>query len=579
MISAYGPKAERYAGALEGVVDAIVAEPSRLLDAYVEAVRRRSAGESFYGMLFLEDNRDRTMTTIAPSVLNETPGPDFQRATLNGMGAGGVTINGRPASEWLADPDLLDPVERLAAGEFLLLCPGVLVRSLAEYKRVSALTKRPRPYELIVVEPALPAIERRSPVRPGVVIWAPERDATGIALTAFAASEIHGDVTLVSADGILPAGATATAYKYGDVRIAAALGAATCIILADATDPGAAVAFARRGYGVVAPRSSGAHEFVQNLQTYDPAVPREIHVAAMMGLGQPSSLRALPPLPPPAPLRPALPVAAAQAPPATIVIPTFNRRDDLGRCLAGVEAQTYPNMLAVVVNDAGERVDDVVARFPFARLLNLEKNVGVTDACMAGLDLVADGFVKFLSDDDALYPDHVERMVTAMLRSGASLAHGNTLIRYVARKADGSFATTGYSCAVFLDTATPSETMVSTPITGQSILWRTSVFEEVGRWRSDSMLSDQEIQLRAGQRFAFAYVDQVTSEWRVHGDNFSGKVNPAAEQRRIYEVLHPAPDRPWLNKARDHVLKGISERPPGYVFEPTLRLTPEPDAG
>jgi hypothetical protein len=121
--------------------------------------------------------------------------------------------------------------------------------------------------------------------------------------------------------------------------------------------------------------------------------------------------------------------------------------------------------------------------------------------------------------------------------------------------------------------------MVSTPITGQSILWRTSVFEEVGRWRSDSMLSDQEIQLRAGQRFAFAYVDQVTSEWRVHGDNFSGKVNPAAEQRRIYEVLHPAPDRPWLNKARDHVLKGISERPPGYVFEPTLRLTPEPDAG
>jgi hypothetical protein len=162
-----------------------------------------------------------------------------------------------------------------------------------------------------------------------------------------------------------------------------------------------------------------------------------------------------------------------------------------------------------------------------------------------------------------------------MLRSGASLAHGNTLIRYVARKADGSFATTGFSCGVFNDTSTPSEAMVSTPITGQSILWRTSIFEAIGRWRSDSMLSDQEIQLRAAQRFAFAYVDQVTSEWRVHGDNFSGKVNSGAEQRRIYEVLHPTPDRPWLNKARDHVLNGIAERPPGYVFEPTLRLTPD----
>lgn len=575
MISAYGPAAERYAEGMMGAVDVIVVEPAHLSNGYVDAVRRRSAGESFYGMLILEDNRDRTMTMIAPSILNETPGVDFQRATFNGIGAGGVTINGKPGSEWLAELDLPDPVERMAAVEFLLLCPAVLVRSLAEYKRVSALTKRPRPFELIVLEPPVPDVPRRAPARPSVVLWAPERDATAIALHAFALSEIHGDVTMVSADGILPAGATATAYRYGDQRIADALATATCVVLAHATDPGAAVAFARRGYGVVAPLSSGANEYVQGIQTFDPANPRQIYVAAMLAMSQPSSLRPLPPPPPRTPLRPALPVVAADAPPATIVIPTFNRRDDLGRCLAGVGAQTYPNMRAVVVNDAGERVDDVVARFPFAQLLHLEKNVGVTDACMAGLDLVSGGFVKFLSDDDALYPDHVERMVSAMLRSGASLAHGNTLIRYVARKADGSFATTGFSCGVFNDTSTPSEAMVSTPITGQSILWRTSIFEAIGRWRSDSMLSDQEIQLRAAQRFAFAYVDQVTSEWRVHGDNFSGKVNSGAEQRRIYEVLHPTPDRPWLNKARDHVLNGIAERPPGYVFEPTLRLTPD----
>lgn len=577
MISAYGPAAERYAARMMGTVDAIVVEPAHLSNGYVDAVRRRSAGESFYGLLIFDENRDRTMTTIAPSILSETPGVDFQRATFNGIGAGGVTINGKPGSMWLAEPDITDAVERMAAGEFLLLCPAVLVRSLAEYKRVSALTKRPRPYELIVLEPAVPDVQRRPPARPSVVIWAPERDATAIALHAFALSEIHGDVTLVSADGILPAGATATAYRYGDGRIADALATATCVVVADATDPGAAVAFARRGYGVVAPLSSGAGEFVQNIQTYDPANPRQIHVAAMLAMGQPSSLRALPPAPPRVPARPALPVTAAEAPPATIVIPTFNRRDDLGRCLAGVEAQTYPNMRAVVVNDAGERIDDVVARFPFARLLNLEKNVGVTLACMAGLDLVADGFVKFLSDDDALYPDHVERMVTAMLRSGASLAHGNTLIRYVDRKADGSFATTAFSCAVFIDTATPSEALISTPITGQSILWRRSIFDEIGRWRADSILSDQEIQLRAGQRFAFAYVDQITTEWRVHGDNFSSKVNAGAEQRRIYEELHPTPDRPWLNKTREHVLAEIASRREGYMFEPSLRLTPEPD--
>jgi hypothetical protein len=575
VISVFGPAAERYAAGM-GDVDAIVVEPPRLVDGYVEAVRRRTAGESFYGMLLLEENRDRTMSLLAPGVLLETTGPDFQRAALNGIGTGSVTVNGRPAREWLDEPDLGDPTQRMAAGEFLLLCPTVLVRSLAEYRRVSAMwARRQRPFDLIVVEPALPAVERRSPARPGIVIWAPERDAKGVTLHAFALTEIHGDVTLVSADGIVPYGSTATAYRYGDPRIADALALATCVVVPNATDPGAAVAFARRGYGVVAPLASGAHEFVQNLQTYDPAVPRQIHAGVMMALGQPASLRTLPARLPRAPLRPALPVAAAEAPPATIVVPTFNRRDDLGRCLACIEAQTYPNMQAIVVNDCGEAIDDIVARFPFARLLNLKKNVGVTQACMEGNELVTDGFVLFLSDDDLLYPDHIELLVTAMLRSGAAYAHGNTLIRYVERGEHGTLTTTGFNCSTFIDTATPGEAMVSTPIAGQSILWRRSIFRDIGGWRVDSMLSDQEMQMRAGQHFALAYVDQVIAEWRVHGDNFSSKVNSGDEQRRLYEVLHPTPDRPWITKTREHVLAEIAARTPGYVFQPSLRLGPE----
>jgi hypothetical protein len=572
MISAFGPAAERYAAAL-GALDAIVIDPSHLLEGYVEAVRRRSAGESFYGMLLLDENRDRTMTVLAPMVLLEAPGPDHQRAILNGIGVGGVTINGRPGREALADPDLEDASLRSAAGEFLLLCPALLVRSVAEYQRLSALRPRLRPYEIIVVEPALPAAERRAPVRPGVVLWAPERDATAVTLYTFALSEIHGDITLVSADGIVPSGSTATAYRAGDPRIADALATATCVVVPHATDPGAAIAFARRGYGVVAPVASGAHEFVKNLQPFDPGVPRQIHIAAMMALGQPASLRELPPPPPSAPLRPALPVAATDAPPATIVVPTFNRRDDLGRCLACIGAQTYPNMHAVVVNDAGESVDDIVARFPFARLLNLEKNAGVTQACMDGLELVADGFVQFLADDDTVYPDHIDRLVTAMLLSGADIAHGNALIRYVERTEFGSFKTIGFNGAVFIDTSTPEEAMTSTPIAGNSLLWRRSVFREIGGWRADSILADQEIQMRAGKHYAFAYVDQVTVEWRIHGTNFSGTVNAADEQRRIYEVLHPAPERQWLTKTRNQTLENIAARPPGWVFEPTVNLT------
>ncbi len=569
MISPFGPRAEQFAAGL-GDIEAIIAEPDRLFHAYVEAVRRRSLGESFYGMLMIDSNRDRTMTTLAPAVIRDVPDPDERRAVLRSVANGSITVNEKAGPELLAEPDVTDPGMRGAAGEFFSLCPALLVRSLTEYKRVSKLVRRPRPYELALVEPVVPVVERRATVRPGIVIWAPERDASSVSLHAFALTEIHANITLVSADGIVRPGAAMTTYRAGDPRVAEALANATCVVLTDATDPGGAVAFARQGYGIVAPVSSGAHEFVRNAYLYDPTAPRTLHVAAMMSLGQPASLRRLPPAPPRAPLRPALPVAAAEAPPATIVVPTFNRRADLERCLQCIGAQTYPNVRAVVVNDAGDAVDDIVARFPFARLLNLEKNGGVVRACMQGLALVTDGFVQFLADDDWLFPDHVDRLVTAMLRSGAAVGHANVLIRYVDRVEGGALKTTGYNAAVFIDTATPSETMVSTPIAGHALMWRRTLFDEIGGWREDSDLADQEIQMRAGQHYVFAYVDQVTAEWRIHGSNFSGKINAGAEQRRIYEELHPVSDRPHLSQMREQVLAAIAARPPGFVFQPTI---------
>jgi len=572
MISAFGAQAERYAAGM-GDTDAIVVEAQHLGVGYIEAVRRRKAGEPFYGMLLLEDARDRTMTQLAPMVLSQGSDPDQQRALLSGAVNGGVWMSGKVVSELLVEPSLTDPNLVSAAREFFSLCPALLVRSAAEYVRLMPLMSRPRPYETIVVEPPVPLVERRPAARPGFVIWAPDRDANTAAATAFGLAELHGDVTLVSADGITPHGTSVIACVPGDPRVVHALATAAVIVLADASDPGAAIAFARAGYGVVAPISSGVREFVRDVCTYDPAVPRQLHVAAIMALAQPATLRDLPSRPPRAPISPALPAAvAASPPPATIVVPTFNRRDDLDLCLQCLAGQTYPNIQAVIVNDCGENVAEVVARYPFARLLDLERNSGTVRAFIAGVGLVTDGFVQVLSDDDWLYPDHVERLVTAMERSGAAAAHANTLIRYVRRTEHGAFDTTGFNATTFAETATPTETLLYAPIAGHALLLRLSVFAAVGGWREDCYLADQEIQMRVSERYTVAYVDQVTAEWRIHGDNFSAKVNAVDEQRRIYEELHPVPNRPILTAMRQTVLDSIAQRPPGYVFPPTVRL-------
>jgi hypothetical protein len=72
------------------------------------------------------------------------------------------------------------------------------------------------------------------------------------------------------------------------------------------------------------------------------------------------------------------------------------------------------------------------------------------------------------------------------------------------------------------------------------------------------------------------FVDRMTAEWRARGkDNFSTNTDSSGELRRVYDELHPAPDRPHLRKRRDATLENISKRVVGvFTFPPTISITP-----
>jgi hypothetical protein len=72
----------------------------------------------------------------------------------------------------------------------------------------------------------------------------------------------------------------------------------------------------------------------------------------------------------------------------------------------------------------------------------------------------------------------------------------------------------------------------------------------------------------------FAYADALTNEWRIRGgkENFSARTDGGAELRKLYEELHPVPDRPLVEQRRRASLEAMAARPKGFVFEPTVRL-------
>lgn len=94
----------------------------------------------------------------------------------------------------------------------------------------------------------------------------------------------------------------------------------------------------------------------------------------------------------------------------SIVIPSYNRADFIGRTLATVVGQRYTNWEAIVVDDGStdntsevvERIGDV--RIRYVKVSNRERAA----ARNYGVGLASGSFVTFLDSDDLLLPDHLQ---------------------------------------------------------------------------------------------------------------------------------------------------------------------------
>ena len=103
-------------------------------------------------------------------------------------------------------------------------------------------------------------------------------------------------------------------------------------------------------------------------------------------------------------------------PPVTVLIPAYNAARTIGRALASVWRQNYPDMEVVVVDDgSGDETCAVVEGASSGhrlRLIRLEKNRGVSCALNAGIREARYEYVAFLDADDEWLDDKLIRQLS-----------------------------------------------------------------------------------------------------------------------------------------------------------------------
>ena len=109
------------------------------------------------------------------------------------------------------------------------------------------------------------------------------------------------------------------------------------------------------------------------------------------------------------------------SPLVSIVIPTFNRRDQVLRALESVAKQSYPHLEAIVVDDAS--TDDTVQAIEARRfaipveVVCLEKNSGPAEARNRGIARAMGKYIALLDSDDHWLPEKIALQVAMAERS------------------------------------------------------------------------------------------------------------------------------------------------------------------
>lgn len=105
----------------------------------------------------------------------------------------------------------------------------------------------------------------------------------------------------------------------------------------------------------------------------------------------------------------------------SVVIPVYNGEKYVKRLLDLILKQTYDNLDVIVVNDCStDNSPQIASTYPF-RIVNMEKNSGLSAARNRGMDEAKGEYICFIDVDDTVNEDYISSLVRVADSTGADV--------------------------------------------------------------------------------------------------------------------------------------------------------------
>lgn len=111
----------------------------------------------------------------------------------------------------------------------------------------------------------------------------------------------------------------------------------------------------------------------------------------------------------------------------SVIVPCYNIKEYLPRCIESILAQTYRNLEVILISDGStDGTDEVIKEYANkdSRIVPIfKKNSGVSDTRNKGLDIATGDYIGFVDGDDYIEPEMYETLLKNAIENDADISH------------------------------------------------------------------------------------------------------------------------------------------------------------